>query len=216
LNRRRLEFLTQRLVGLNLSKGSAVLEIGAGTGWLLHRLAERFPWCTFTGVEPDPTYVGFANRRPPADNEHYVVATGEDLSSLDGRYDVILTNDVLHHVASLEKTISSAATVAHDRCTWWAIEPNMLNPYTLLRQQFTAGERNFVPRTALRIGRAHGWRAARQRYLFLIPPFIKAPATWMVAAERRFEGLPPVAGGVCIEWARGTSARQRPGQAFSQ
>lgn len=52
----------------------------------------------------------------------------------------------------------SAVAVAHPGCTWLAIEPNMLNPYTFTRQRFIAGERNFVPRSALRAGRDNGWR----------------------------------------------------------
>ncbi len=208
LNRRRLEFLTERLIHLDLPEGSAMLEIGSGTGWLLHRLARRFPRYAFTGVDPDPTYVRYARDRPAADNEHHVVASGEDLGVLDDGYHVILSNDVLHHVASLEATMRAASAVALEGCRWLAVEPNLLNAYTFVRQRFIPGERNFVPRGALRVARANGWHPVGRRYLFLIPPFVKTPPAWMVAVERRLEPLPPLAGGVCIEWVR----RGRPGR----
>ena len=101
LNQRRFLFIAERLVGWGVSSGGSVLELGSGTGWLLRRLAARFPSISFVGLEPNPLYVDFAEARGRDENLRYVEGSVEKAGSLlDERLDVILSNDVLHHVES--------------------------------------------------------------------------------------------------------------------
>jgi ubiquinone/menaquinone biosynthesis C-methylase UbiE len=200
LNGRRLQFLAERLEAARLPDGSRVLELGCGTGWLVRELAGRLPQLAFTGLDPDPSYVRYAREHAAHGNERYLEGTAEGLPAAPDRFAVVLSNDVLHHVASLGQTFENAARVAQTGTEWLAIEPNYLNPYTFARQQFTFDERNFFPRQAVRAGRASGWRLTGRQHLFLIPPFVRTAPGWMVALERRFEGVPPLAGGVCLRF----------------
>jgi 2-polyprenyl-3-methyl-5-hydroxy-6-metoxy-1,4-benzoquinol methylase len=203
LNERRLQFLAERLEATGLPSGSRVLELGCGTGWLVRELAGRLPHLEFTGLDPDPTYVRFAQQRAAHGNERYVEGTAEALPASEERFAVVLSNDVLHHVASLAETFKSASAAARPGTEWLAIEPNYLNPYTFARQQFTFDERNFFPRQAVRAGRASGWRLVGRRHLFLIPPFVRTPPRWMTGLERRLEGVPVLAGGVWLRFTLG-------------
>lgn len=202
LSHRRLNFLTDQFRSARLRPGAVVLEVGAGTGWLLRRLAERFPEQRFIGIEPDETYVLFA-RAHSRPNEEHVLALAEQLAQTNlPACDVVLSNDVLHHVSSVEATFRGVAAVAADECTWWAIEPNFLNPYTHLKQRFSPGEKNFIPRAALREAAECGWQLTDRRTLFLVPPFVRTPAPWMAAVERRWEGNPVLGGGICLRLRR--------------
>jgi 2-polyprenyl-3-methyl-5-hydroxy-6-metoxy-1,4-benzoquinol methylase len=200
LNERRLRFLAEHLEAAGLPAGSRVLELGCGTGWLVRQLAGRLPHLAFTGLDPDPSYVRFAQEHAAGGNERYVEGTAEALPGAEAGFAVILSNDVLHHVDSLPETFRSAAQAAQPGTEWLAIEPNYLNPYTFARQQFTVDERNFFPRQAVRVGQASGWRLAGRRHLFLIPPFVRTAPSWMIEVERWFERVPVLAGGVCLRF----------------
>lgn len=181
----------------------SVLEIGAGTGWLLHHLAEQLPGFTFTGLEPDASYVAFAGERS-LPNERYVNGFAETaVADLGGRrFDVVLSNDVLHHVTSLEKVFSAVAEVTRSGAEWWAIEPNLLNPYTHIRQRYGVGEQNFYPSAALATAVACGWGLRDRANLFLIPPFISNPPEWLQRLERKLERNPILAGGLVLHLGR--------------
>ena len=198
LNERRLRFLTEQLQAAGLPAGSRVLELGCGTGWLVRQLAARLRHLEFTGLDPDRTYVRFARERAAHDNERYLEGTAEGLPAGSEGFAVVLSNDVLHHVDALSETFRSAARAGVSGTQWLAIEPNYRNPYTFARQQFTADERNFFPRQAVRAARASGWRLVGRRHLFLIPPFVRAAPGWMIELERRLEWVPVLAGGVCL------------------
>jgi SAM-dependent methyltransferase len=202
LNERRLLFLSTALERAGLPDDAAILELGSGTGWLLTRLAARFPRWRFTGLEPLPGYVEFARRKSRGTSVEYTVGTAERTAEALGplkRYDAILSNDVLHHVVSQSETAESVARVAKENALWFAIEPNWKNPYVAFGSTAKAGERNFWPRRFAHAGRRAGWTVEGTTHLFLIPPFIRRPPPLLVAIERIFERFPLTAGGVCLK-----------------
>ena len=202
LNERRLEYIDEQLGRLALPAGAHVLEIGAGTGWLLRRLASRRPDLSFTGIEPDESYVTYANASA-APNERHLALTAEDLTPASmPRFSVVLSNDVLHHVASIPDVFAAVGKVSVPGCLWLSIEPNFLNPYSFLKQHFGYGERVFYPRTALDDARRGGWRLEGRDNLFLLPPFLRTPPSWARALERRFEHNPVLGGGLVLRLRR--------------
>ena len=199
LNERRLLFLEEQIGKSGRAGSLRVLEIGSGTGWLLAQLAAQFPSSEFTGIEPERSYVEFSKKRGLA-NLHFVLGTAEECGQvLKGPFDIILSNDVLHHVASLEATVRNMTSLARKGTRWIAIEPNCLNPYTAARQASKAGERNFYPWQLQRHVQRAAWRTNRKRYLFIIPPFIKVAPDWAIALERRLEWAAPLTGGVVLD-----------------
>jgi 2-polyprenyl-3-methyl-5-hydroxy-6-metoxy-1,4-benzoquinol methylase len=202
LNERRLAFLVEQIGTAGLPPAAAILEIGSGTGWLLRRLATRFPEHRFFGVEPDPTYVEYARRHGQPNETHLVGAAESVGREACPAFHMVLSNDVLHHVQSLDATFDGVAAVTTPGCTWWAIEPNFLNPYTFLRQHFTYGERNFLPYPAVRLAAHNGWQLRERRNIFLIPPFVHEPTPWMRMLEARFENNPVLGGGLCLRLVR--------------
>lgn len=197
LNRRREAFLASELNGL--AAGSRVLEIGCGTGWLLAHRAKASPHVEWVGVDPLESYISFARRNSPLPNLRFLTGTAESVDQLtEPGFHVILSNDMLHHVESQAEVAKSLRRLAAPGCRWLAIEPNCLNFYTFLRQALKHGERNFWPSEFL--GHAHeaGWKQVAQRYLFLIPPFVKEPTSLAISLERRFEKWAPIAGGICV------------------
>jgi SAM-dependent methyltransferase len=199
LNERRADYLSKQLTSYRLAAGSLVVEIGSGTGWLLNHLGESFPYVRFLGLDPIPAYVEFARKRAPA-NVEYVMSTVEEA----GRYitespQLVLSNDVLHHLNSYEAAARTFALLGASGCRWLVIEPNSTNPYTWFRQWIGPGERNFHPGPFRQAAAENGWTVLHKGYMFLIPPFVKRPCAWMRALEQRFEHVPMLAGGVSME-----------------
>jgi len=200
LNQRRTLFVIERLREYGIGPGAAVLELGSGTGWLLRELAQAFPEVRFCGLEPLDAYVAYASERTPAPNVRFVCSRAENAAAcLDEKFQVILSNDVLHHVESVTHVCGSAAGVAEPGCYWLAMEPNPLNPYVRCSQFLKRGERNFDLREFARAAAASGWHVGSREYLFLVPPFFREAPEWLQELERRLEGFPLLGGGVCLE-----------------
>jgi ubiquinone/menaquinone biosynthesis C-methylase UbiE len=201
LNSRREFFLNERLQRYEAGSPLNVVEIGSGTGWLLSKLAPQHDRWNFRGIDPLGGYVEYANRRYQGPNLRFFEGTGESLPGdiAADSIDVVLSNDVLHHVDSLLKTVAELSRISQIGCRWYSIEPNALNPYTFSQQALRIGERNFWPGEFLSAARQCGWKLVSKRYLFLIPPRIVSPPEWMKALERYFEWIPVLAGGVALE-----------------
>lgn len=202
LTRRRLRYMDE-VVGA-LPEGSRVLELGSGTGEILIALALGHPRLRFVGLEPLPSYVAFAteaSRCQRASNVTFRQGSAEEADAAlagDAGFDLIVSNDVLHHVASQERTAAAAARIARPGTRWLAIEPNWRNLYVLLRCSWKHGEKNFWPAPFLRAARSAGWTGGQRSFLFLIPPFIKEPSLFFARLEERLESWSLVAGGVAL------------------
>lgn len=56
----------ETLARLTLRPGERLLDIGCGTGALLHRLSQRYPGAQLTGVDPVPEMLSVARHRLPS------------------------------------------------------------------------------------------------------------------------------------------------------
>ncbi|WP_457950206.1 class I SAM-dependent methyltransferase [Pseudarthrobacter sp. alpha12b] len=79
-----------------------VLDIGSGGGDLAVMLAR---WAArdgkpmhITGIDPDPRAATFANRRIPTPGVEFHQAHSSDLVRGGARFDVVISNHVLHHL----------------------------------------------------------------------------------------------------------------------
>ncbi|SCX51656.1 2-polyprenyl-3-methyl-5-hydroxy-6-metoxy-1,4-benzoquinol methylase [Klenkia marina] len=198
--RRRLAFYDEVVRG---SEGT-VVEIGMGTGVLLRELAKRHPDRSFVGVEPLANYVEFARERAAEEglrNVRAEVGTGEDLVAAvgAGAAGLVISVDMLHHVADVREVADQVARAAAPGCQWRAMEPNRVHPYVLAYHVLTDGERTFPVRPFLRTAAAAGWRLQGRRNLYLYPSTVARVPAWAEKVERRLEGLRPVAGAVVLD-----------------
>ncbi len=202
LTRRRLRYMSE-IVG-TLPAGARVLELGSGAGEILIALAVGHPRLHFVGLDPQPSYVAFASEaagRQGAANVSFRRGTAEEAdAALSGEpgFELIVSNDVLHHVSSQQRAAVAAARVARPGARWLAIEPNWRNLYVLVRCAWKRGEKNFWPARFLRAARSAGWAGGRRSFLFLIPPFVKEPSPFFARLEERLESWPLAAGGVAL------------------
>ncbi|MET0603446.1 MAG: class I SAM-dependent methyltransferase, partial [Baekduia sp.] len=156
------------------------------------------------GVEPLEGYVDYARKQAAALDlpARYAVGTGEALATaLPAGFapDVILTNDVLHHVADMGAATAAAAVACAPGARWLALEPNPRNPYVVVAHTLRRGEQVFDRRAFAAAAARAGWQITRQGSLFLIPPQIREPATPLVTLERALEHRPRLAGGIALE-----------------
>lgn len=202
LNERRVAFIDEFLA--RRDGVEHVVELGAGTGWLLLRLAAAHPSWSFTGVEPLRGYVeyaaGLAGDAGVADRVTFKVGRAEALGEVVAEpAQVLLTNDVLHHVEDIEMAARSAAGIAAPGARWLVIEPNAGNPYVWLMHKLRRGEATFPAGAFVRAAERAGWRLVRRTPLFLVPPQVREAPEWAKALERRLEHHRPLAGGIAIE-----------------
>ena len=206
LTRRRVRFLSRFL--RNLPDGARILEIGSGAGEVLIALSIEHPRLTFVGLEPQASYVDFATRaagRRKLRNCSFRVGSAEaagEAFAADLPFDLVLSNDVLHHIARTELAAASVARVTRPGARWLAIAPHGRHLDGRGRGSWRRGEANFGPAPFLKIARRAGWTGERRSFLFLIPPFIKSPSWLLVRLEGWLEELPVVAGGVALEMER--------------
>ena len=83
-----------------------VLDVGSGGGDLAVMLAR---WAArdgkalrITGIDPDPRAARFAGQRPAMAGVEFRAAHSADLVSEGARFDVVISNHVLHHLAPEE------------------------------------------------------------------------------------------------------------------
>ena len=95
---------TQQTIGLkmiemlSLRKGSTVLDLGCGTGYLTKLLSERVgPEGKVVAVDPDGERLNFARDNHSATNIDYIQADDQTFPS--GQYDVIFSNIVIHWIS---------------------------------------------------------------------------------------------------------------------
>jgi ubiquinone/menaquinone biosynthesis C-methylase UbiE len=206
LNRKRdaqvIEFLR------DAPAGSRVLEVGSGTGTSLLRVAAAYPHLSFTGLEPLPGYIAYAERSMSGTgltNVRFVCGRGEDTARLfrdQHPFDYVYSTDVIHHFADEEEAARSIAAVVRHRGSWIAFEPSWLNPYIFAFQARTEGERNFWPRRFGRCARKQGWEVVRRSYMTLIPSFLPDPPEWLKRIEATLEWMPVLAGRVALTLRR--------------
>jgi ubiquinone/menaquinone biosynthesis C-methylase UbiE len=202
LNERRSIYIQEFLKTLE-RPGAKVLEIGSGTGELLLDLAKSRPELRFMGVEPQGSYIEFSRKAAQSQNisnANFIEGSAENVKELigQGQVDLVLSNDMLHHVGSVDSVTQSVRAVCKANAKWLCIEPNVMNPYVWMGQAFRQGERNFFPGHFVKQASRSGWKLKNREYLFLIPPFMKSPSDWLKIVEKRLEGVAFVAGGVAL------------------
>lgn len=86
--------------------GATALDVGCGGGDVLRRLAQ---WAAqdglspcFVGVDPDPRAIDHARAEFTPANLHFVRGTAGELADAGERFDVVLSNHVLHHLTDGE------------------------------------------------------------------------------------------------------------------
>jgi ubiquinone/menaquinone biosynthesis C-methylase UbiE len=88
-----VEFVTETAA---LSPGSAVLEVGCGTGQLTERLA-----CSgfrLTAIDIGPSMIAAARRRLAGADVSFQVTSFEDLAAADGSFDLIISSAAFHWI----------------------------------------------------------------------------------------------------------------------
>lgn len=74
-----------------------VLDVGCGTGVLLHKLARIYPQVTLVGVDPVPEMLAVARGRVPPTTE-LREGRAEELPFADGDFDVVVSCNMFHYV----------------------------------------------------------------------------------------------------------------------
>ena len=88
--------------------GKRVLEVGCGEGALIAGLC-RDHGCDATGVDLSPAMIGLARERNRG--PRYAVMDGGRLAFPDDAFDVIVFNQVLHHVRDIDAVVAEARRV---------------------------------------------------------------------------------------------------------
>ena len=107
--------ISGRVVDLALSLGPAprrVLDVGAGTGYLLGLLARRLPEAQeLAGVDPAPAMVAVARDRAADERLRFTEGTAERLPAADGRYDLVVAVTSFDHWADQAAGLAECARV---------------------------------------------------------------------------------------------------------
>ncbi len=107
--------ISGRVADLALSLGPAprrVLDVGAGTGYLLGLLAGRLPGAQeLAGVDPAPAMVAVARDRAADERLRFTEGTAERLPAADGHYDLVVAVTSFDHWADQAAGLAECARV---------------------------------------------------------------------------------------------------------
>ncbi len=176
--------------------GSAVVDVGCGTGALAQRLAER--GYRVTGVDPSAGMLDVMRSRTP--QVIAVEAWGTELPLADDSFDLALTVATMHHVAlpdAVRQTLAEMVRVTRPggRVLIWDHNPR--NPYwsnLMGRVPQDTGEERLIPADEVMSGlTAAGAQVISNQQLGIVPDFTPRSALRAAAvAERLFERAPYV------------------------
>jgi ubiquinone/menaquinone biosynthesis C-methylase UbiE len=112
LTRGREPAFRERIISLaRLEPGNSVLDIGCGTGTLAIAVTRHVgPTGEVRGIDPSPQMIARARRKAAKAGAHvaFELAVAEQLPFPDGRFDVVLSTLMLHHLP--RKTRQQCAT----------------------------------------------------------------------------------------------------------
>jgi 2-polyprenyl-3-methyl-5-hydroxy-6-metoxy-1,4-benzoquinol methylase len=96
----------RRYLKPRLTPAATVLDIGCGGGDVLRSLAS---WSkrdgldvSFTGIDPDRRALEYTKFHPTPSNVRFYQATSKDLVEAGKKFDIIISNHVLHHLQNAE------------------------------------------------------------------------------------------------------------------
>ncbi len=144
-----------------LDRPARVLDLGSGGGDVVRRLAGRARRDGFdvqwTGADPDARALEVACARPAPANIVFRCASAEDLVREGERFDIVLSNHVLHHLgADLDGFVSDSRILARELVLHADIARGR-RAYAL----YAVGILPFAPGTFLR---ADGLRSIRRSF----------------------------------------------------
>lgn len=157
-----------------------VLDIGCGGGDLARALARRARRDGFevqiTGADPDPRAHDFAVRQDTPQTVRFLRATSADLVAAGERFDLVISNHLLHHLgdAELQGLLADSERLAHRRAVHsdihrapWAyrlfgVGTLPVHPRSFIRTDgLTSIRRSYTP-DELRAVLPAGWQAVGQ------------------------------------------------------
>jgi 2-polyprenyl-3-methyl-5-hydroxy-6-metoxy-1,4-benzoquinol methylase len=170
---------------LRAARGGRVLDVGTGGGDLprrVRRWAERDGLrVEAVGIDPDPRAIAFAAERGEPAGVRFVQAGTRELRDAGERFDVVLSNHVLHHLddAALGALLSdserlvaaggvavhgdiarSAAAYAAFAAATWPLQSTLLRGTFIRPDGLTSIRRSATP-AELRAALPPGWRVRR-------------------------------------------------------
>ncbi len=130
-------------------KDIEILEIGGGLGKFSFWLADRFPKIKIISTDINDTLIKKANDINKYKNLKFQCANCEKLPFPDKCFDIVFGVGILHHLPSIEKTVSEIKRVLRTnkqtnkqtKTTYIGIEPNFYNLYNLFRIKFWPKEK---------------------------------------------------------------------------
>lgn len=170
----------------SLDRPARVLDLGCGGGDVIAQLAARtgddglrVEW---VGVDPDPRALEVAQTRPAPPRTTFLCADGAELLTAGERFDLVLSNHVVHHLtpAELDDFAEQSRRLSRGIVMHSDIERSRL-AYVL----YAIGITPFAPGTFLR---TDGLRSIRRSYLREeLAQVLGAP--WRVEKPARFRLL---------------------------
>jgi ubiquinone/menaquinone biosynthesis C-methylase UbiE len=89
-----------------------VLDVGAGTGYLLALLAGRLPEAAeLAGIDPAPAMVAAARDRAADERLHFLAGAAERLPFADGQFDLVVSTTSFDHWADQAAGLAECARV---------------------------------------------------------------------------------------------------------
>ena len=101
----------QRLEQLETQNIHDVLELGCGIGTVSAHLADKYQMNVY-GTDFDPEQVEIARKMyPQNDRLRYGIEDASDLSCQDNQFDLVLSQNVFHHIPAWENAVREVARV---------------------------------------------------------------------------------------------------------
>jgi ubiquinone/menaquinone biosynthesis C-methylase UbiE len=96
---------------IDLKKIKIVLELGCGIGFVSHYLAETYNWNVY-GTDYDDEQIQIANKlHPNIDHLSFQVEDAAKLSFEDSSIDLVVSQNVFHHIPNWENAIKEIERV---------------------------------------------------------------------------------------------------------
>lgn len=114
-----------RKLGLALQVDQSVLDVGCGDGTMSYLIAQQAGKVLGTDIQPNAAWWDLERS---LSNLEFQIADACQLPFSNDRFDVVISKDLLHHVATPERAIAEMRRVAKEGALVIIVESNRYNP----------------------------------------------------------------------------------------